>query len=319
MLKIALLDDYVNVAPRVVDWHQLGAVSVEVVNTSLMEDAAARIEALRPFDIIVAMRERTPLTADMIQDLDQLKLIVTTGMRNNSIDGVAARKAGVDLCGTQMIPYAAFEHAWALLMALAKQIPAEHMAMRDGAWQQHTGIGLNGRALGILGLGKLGSQMARAAAAFNMSVIAWSPNLTAERAEAQGARLVSKEALFETSDFLSIHLVLSDTTRNLIDAAAFARMKPSAYLINTSRGPIVNEAALIDALKAGQIKGAGLDVYDQEPLPVDHPLRTAPNVVLTGHTGYVIEEMHKTAYGQALENIFAWQEGAPIRVLNADA
>lgn len=316
MIRIAILDDYTHAAPKSAAWDRLNDVVIETVNTSLMGTDQARIAALKPFDVVVAMRERTVFSAAMLGALDRLKLLVTTGMRNSSIDMQAARSAGIDVCGTQMTPYAAFEHSWALLMALAKNIPAEHQAMRTGDWQQFSGVGLNGKTLGILGLGKLGQKMARAAQVFDMNVTAWSPNLTDARAAEHGVRRVEKEELFQTSDFVSIHLVLSDTTRGLVGQPELEQMKPTAYIINTSRGPLINETALIATLKTGRIAGAGLDVFDIEPLPSDHKLRGLDNVVLTGHTGYVIREMYDLAYGQALENIEGWRINAPVRVLN---
>lgn len=316
-MRIAILDDYTGAYAGSAAWDDLDGAQIEIVNTSLMDDPDARFAALEPFDIIVAMRERTPFPAALLSRLDRLKLLVTTGMRNNSIDMGAARAAGIDVCGTQMTPYAAFEHAWAMLMALAKNIPAEHQSMRTGGWQQHTGVGLNGKTLGVLGLGKLGQKMARAAQAFDMNVIAWSPNLTDDRAAEHGVTRVEKQALFETSDFLTIHMVLGDATRGLVGATELAAMKPSAVIVNTSRGPLIDESALVAALKDRKIGGAALDVFDVEPLPADHPLRGLDNVVLTGHTGYVIQEMFERAYGQALENIQAWQGGNPMRLLNA--
>lgn len=315
-MRIALLDDYTDAASGSAQWDRLGDATIRVVNTSLMPTEGERIEALKPFDIVVAMRERTAFTASVFAQLDQLKLLVTTGMRNPSIDMAAARARGVDVCGTQMAAYAAFEHSWALVMALAKQVPAEHQTMITGGWQKFTGVGLHGKTLGLLGLGKLGSKTARVGRAFDMNLIAWSPNLTQERAGEHGATCVEKDALFRQADFLVIHLVLSDATRGIVSAGDLGLMKPSAYLINTSRGPLVDEGALIAALSNREIAGAGLDVYNVEPLPSQHPLRQLDNVVLTGHTGYVIREMFDLAYGQALENIIAWKQGAPSRLLN---
>jgi phosphoglycerate dehydrogenase-like enzyme len=280
-------------------------------------DEAAVAEVLRPFQVIVAMRERTPFPASLLARLPALRLLVTTGMRNLAIDVAAARRQGVVLAGTEMLGHAAFEHAWALIMAVTKQIVREDRAMHAGRWQVGVGIGLKGRTLGVLGLGRLGSQIARIGQAFGMEVIAWSEHLSAERAAECGARRVDKDELFATADVLTIHLVLSERTRGLVGARELALMKRSAYLINTSRGPIVDEAALIEALRTGRIAGAGLDVYDVEPLPADHPLRRLDNAVLTGHTGYVVQEMYQLAYGQAVEDIRAWQAGTPIRVLSA--
>jgi len=316
MMRMAILDDYAGVARSSADWARLGGATIDIVNTSLMTTAAERIAALQPFDVIIAMRERTPFPASVLEHLPKLKLLITTGMRNSSIDMTAARACGVDVCGTQMTPYAAFEHSWALLMSLAKQIPAEHNAMATGGWQAFTGVGLHGKTLGIVGLGKIGAKMARAARAFDMNVIAWSPNLSQERAAEHGATRVDKDALFRGADFIVLHMVLSDVTRGLVGAHELALMKPSASLINTSRGPLVDETALVAALRNHDIAGAALDVFDIEPLPADHPFRQLENVVLTGHTGYVVREMFDLAYGQALDNVIAWQAGAPLRVLN---
>lgn len=315
-MRIAILDDYTEAAMNSAAWEKLGDAVIEVVNTSLMPTLVDQIEALKSYDIIVAMRERTPLLAQTLAELPQLKLLITTGMRNSSIDMIAARAKGLDVCGTQMTPYAAFEHTWALLMSLAKNIPAEHQSMRTGGWQKHIGVGLNGKTLGILGLGKLGQKAAQAAQVFGMNVIAWSPNLTDERATEHGVTRVEKDVLFRQANFLTIHMVLSEATRGLVGARELELMRSSAYLINTSRGPLVDEGALVEALQNHAIAGAGLDVYDVEPLPSDHPLRQLDNVVLTGHTGYVIQEMFDVAYGQALENILAWQSGTPMRLLN---
>lgn len=316
MTRIAILDDYAGAAMAAADWGRLGAAGVALVKPSLLATEAERIAALQPFEVLVAMRERTPFPAHYFDQLPNLKLLVTTGLRNLAIDMGAARAHGVDVCGTQMTPHAAYEHTWALLMALAKQIPAEHQTMIRGGWQSHTGVGLKGRTLGIIGLGKIGGKIAKIAQAFDMNVIAWSPNLTQERAAEHGVTCVDKDTLFQQADFVTVHMVLSDQTRGLVDQAALRAMKPSAYLINTSRGPLVDEAALIDTLAKRGIAGAALDVYDMEPLPADHALRQLDNIVLTGHTGYVIEEMYQLAYGQAVDNILAWQGGAPERLLN---
>ena len=278
------------------------------------EDAVA--EALADFDIVVAMRERTPFPASLMARLPKLRLLVTTGMRNLAIDMGAARARGVPVCGTALLPYAAFEHAWALILALAKRIPREDRLMREGGWQAGVSDGLHGKTVGVLGLGKLGAKVARVAHAFDMRVIAWSQNLTGEQAAEHGATRVEKDALFRESDIVTIHMVLGDRTRALVGKHELALMKPTAMLVNTSRGPIVDEAALVEALRAGTIAGAGLDVFDTEPLPVDHPLRSIPSTVLTGHTGYVMQENYALSYRQAVEDILAWLAGNPIRVLN---
>jgi phosphoglycerate dehydrogenase-like enzyme len=316
MIRIAILDDYQNTARDCADWNAIpGDPEIVAFDQHLAgEDAVA--EALADFDILVAMRERTPFPASLFPRLPKLRLLVTTGMRNLAIDMEAARASGVPVCGTALLPYAAFEHAWALILGLAKRIPSADRLMRDGGWQAGVSDGLHGKTLGVLGLGKLGAKVARVAHAFDMRVIAWSQNLTHQRAAECGATRVEKDALFRESDILTIHMVLSDRTRALVGKRELALMKPTAMLVNTSRGPIVEEAALVEALGAGTIAGAGLDVFDHEPLPVDHPLRSIPNTVLTGHTGYVMQENYALGYTQAVEDIQAWLAGDPIRVLN---
>jgi len=315
MKRIAILDDYQNAALEAADWGSLTECKVTVFD-SYIPDPGQLTQVLQPFDIIVAMRERTPFPASLIGQLPTLKLLVTAGMRNLSIDMDAARDAGIVVCGTEMLAYPAFEHAWGLILALTKQIAKEDHVMKTGGWQQGYGVGLNGKTLGVLGLGKLGAQVARVGQAFGMNVIAWSENLSDERAAEVGVQRVSKDQLFSTSDVISIHLVLSERTRGLVGEAELAGMKPTGYLINTSRGPIIDEAALLGALTSNAIAGAGLDVFEVEPLPKDHPLRKLENVVLTGHTGFVVRELHELVYGQAVEDIGAWISGAPLRVLN---
>jgi phosphoglycerate dehydrogenase-like enzyme len=316
MSRIAILDDYQNAALGAADWTGLEGCEVTVFDRHLGHDEAAVAAALAPFEVVVAMRERTAFPASLLARLPRLRLLVTTGMRNLVIDMNAARAQGIVVSGTAMLGHVPFEHAWALILAVTKQIPQEDRAMHAGRWQQGIGIGLAGRTLGVLGLGRLGAKVARIGLAFDMKVIAWSQNLTAERAAECGVIRVEKDELFASSDVLTIHLVSSPRTRGLVGAHELSLMKPSAYLINTSRGPIVDETALIEALRAGRIAGAGLDVYDSEPLPPDHPLRALDNAVLTGHTGYVVQEMYAIAYGQAVENIRSWLDGAPLRVLD---
>jgi phosphoglycerate dehydrogenase-like enzyme len=265
------------------------------------------------------MRERTPFPAALFVRLPNLKLLVTTGMRNAAIDLEAARKHGVTVCGTDMLPYPTAELTWGLILALARNIAREDRAMREGKWQTTIGTGLKGKTLGLLGLGRLGAQVGAIGRAFGMEIIAWNQNLTAERAAAAGARLVDKETLFTTADIISIHLVLGERTRGLVKAGDLARMKPSAFLVNTSRGPIVDERALLAALESQRIAGAAIDVYDDEPLPAEHPLRRVPNTVLTSHLGYVTVENYRLAYGQAVDAICAYLAGAPIRVISAPA
>ncbi|TFH48196.1 MAG: D-2-hydroxyacid dehydrogenase family protein [Lysobacterales bacterium] len=316
MNRIAILDDYQNTARDCADWDSIPGSPEIVAFREHMPDEAAVAEAIANFDIVVVMRERTPFPESLMARLPRLQLLVTTGMRNLAIDMQAARARGVTVCGTALVPHAAFEHAWALILALVKRIPSEDRVMREGGWQGGVSTGLHGRTLGVLGLGKLGAQAARVAHAFGMRVIAWSQNLSDEQAAAHGAERVDKNSFFRESDIITIHLVLSDRTRALVGKHELALMKPTAMLINTSRGPIVDEAALIEALRAGSIAGAGLDVFDTEPLPADHALRTLANTVLTGHTGYVMQENYVLSYSQAVEDIKAWLDGSPIRVLN---
>ncbi len=317
MTRIAILDDYLKLALQRAEWNSLpNEAQLQVFHHHLGdEDAVAA--ALLEFDVLVLMRERTPLPASLIARLPRLKLVVTTGMRNLAIDMAAARARDIDVCGTPMLGYPAFEHAWALLLALAKNIAREDRLMHAGGWQAGPTAGLRERTLGVMGLGKLGSQAARVGSAFGMNVIAWSQNLTEDRARECGASRVDKDTLLASSDFITIHLVLSDRTRGLIGADELARMKRTAYLVNTSRGPIVDEQALIAALRDGVIAGAGIDVFDVEPLPDDHPLRSLDNVILTGHTGYSTREAFDVMYPDCVECVKAWMEGSPIRVLNA--
>jgi len=313
MARIAVLDDYQHVAHRFADWSRLGEHELTFIHEPL-EDVAA---ALEPFDVVCAMRERTAFPADVFDGLPNLRLLVTTGMRNASIDMDAAAAHGVVVCGTEVPSTPTAELAWGLVLALARHIPHEGGGMREGGWMTTVGVDLNGRTLGILGLGRLGSIVARYGAAFGMGLVAWSENLTAERAAECGAELVRKDELFSCADVVTIHLVLSRRTRGLIGAQEISLMKPTAYLVNTSRGPIVDEEALLDALDSGRIAGAGIDVYDREPLPADHPLRRSPNTVLTPHLGYVTENTYRVFYGQTVEDVEAWLAGEPMRVIAA--
>jgi len=315
-VKLAILDDYQGVALDSADWSQVDqSADISIFDTHL-GDADAVVRALDGFDIIVAMRERTPFPQCVLERLPKLRLLVTTGMRNLAIDLAAARKQGIDVCGAPMLGYPAAEHAWALILALVKQIPAENLSMHRGGWQASLSTGLQNNTLGILGLGKLGAQVARVGLAFGMNVQAWSANLTPDRCTECGVVCASREELFATSDIVTVHLVLSDRTRGLIGTTEFQMMKPTAYLVNTSRGPIIQESALVSALQSGSIAGAGLDVYDTEPLPQNHPLRDLDNAVLTGHTGYVMRENYVTGYRGVVEAISAWLNGEPVRLLN---
>jgi phosphoglycerate dehydrogenase-like enzyme len=316
-LRCAILDDYQQVALQMADWTSISdQVELDIFHEHMdQEDELA--QALGGYDMIIIMRERTPFRASLFARLPKLKLLITTGMRNASVDLQAAASHGVVVCGTGGIPTPTVELTWALILGLARNIAQEHHALRNnGPWQSSVGTDLFGKQLGLLGLGKLGSQVARIGMAFGMDVVAWSQNLTRERADEIGVRLAaSKEELLESSDFVSIHLVLGERTRGLIGASELKLMRPSAYLINTSRAPIVDQEALAEALHNRWIAGAGLDVYEVEPLPEAHAFRTLPNVLTTPHLGYVTEENYKTFYRDAVEDIRAFLAGEPIRRL----
>ncbi len=319
VVRIAVLDDYQEVALKMADWKSLPAETrVETFKNHIsgIDEVA---ESLQYFQIVMAMRERTPFPRSLLEKLPNLKLLVTAGMGNASIDMVAARELGITVCGAPGLGYPTAELTWGLILGLVRQIPQEDKATRSGAWQVSLGIGLQGKVLGVMGLGRLGSQVAAVGKAFQMSVIAWSQNLTAERATECGATLVSKDELMAQSDILTIHLVLSDRTRGLVASRELGLMKPTAYLVNTSRGPIVDEAALVEALENNTIAGAALDVFDEEPLPLDHPLRKQANTVITPHLGYVTLETYQEFFGHAVEDIAAYLKRDPIRVINAPA
>ena len=316
-MRIAILDDYQSVALRSADWDAVGDDAGVVAFRTHLDDPEALAQRLAAFDVVVAMRERTAFDAALFARLPALQLLVTTGMGNAAIDMDAARDAGVMVCGTGGLAYPTAELTWGLILALFRKIPAEDAATRAGRWQTTLGVGLRGKTLGVLGLGRLGSRVARVGLAFDMRVIAWSANLTRARTDEVGVELApSKAALLAESDVATIHLVLSDRTRALIGAPELALLRPTAYLVNTSRGPIVDEAALVDALRARAIAGAALDVFDREPLAADHPLLALDNVVLTPHLGYVTKETYAVFYGEAVEDICAFRDGAPLRVLN---
>jgi phosphoglycerate dehydrogenase-like enzyme len=318
MLRIAILDDYHDVALKMADWSVLrDRCEITVFNHAFRdEDEAAG--ALAPFDILCTMRERTRMPASLIARLPALKLITITGARNRTLDLVASAARGIVVSGTGRRGHghlATPELAWGLILSLARHIPHEAARMREGGWQTTMGHVLAGKTLGLMGIGRLGSRMVPVARAFDMDVIAWSPNLTPERAAASGAVHVAKDELLRRSDVLSLHLVLAETTRGIIGASELALMKPSAYLINTARAPLVDEAALTDVLRSGAIAGAGLDVHYREPMPDDDPFRTLPNVVLTPHLGFTVEELFRVFYEDTVENIAAFLDGAPIRLL----
>ena len=314
--RCAVLDDYQNVALTMADWSTVSRdIDVTVFNEGLGDrDAVAR--ALQGIQIVCAMRERTPFPRALIEKLPDLKLLVTTGLRNASIDVAAAKERGVVVCGTEGAKHPTAELAIGLMLDLARDISRENARMKAGeAWQSTVGGDLFGHTLGIIGLGNLGQRVAKVGLAFGMRVLAWSQNLTPEKCKEAGVEYASKEDLLRQSDFITIHVQLSDRTRGLLGGAELAQMKKSAFLINTSRGPIIDEAALIAALKSGSIAGAGLDVFNVEPLPRDHIFRTLDNVVLTPHLGYVTRDGYRIFYGGTVEAIRAWLDGKPIRVI----
>jgi D-3-phosphoglycerate dehydrogenase len=311
-MRCAVLDDYQNAALRFADWSPT-QVELKIYNEHF-ESAVALRQAILDFEIVVAMRERTPFDRALLETLPNLRLLQTTARRNPAIDLHAAEELGILCCGTDALPYPTAELTWGLILGLTRDIAHEQANFRAaGHWQTRVGRDLNGRTLGVLGLGTLGAQVARIGQAFGMKVIAWSHHLQSEQCLALGVEHVSKSELVRRSDVLTIHTQLSRRTEHLIDWEDFAAMKPSALLINTSRGPIVREAALVHALSNGLIAGAGLDTFDIEPLPKDHPLRSLPNVVATPHMGYVSEDNYRLWFGQIVENICAWREGRVLR------
>lgn len=315
--RCAVLDDYQNAALSSADWSPLaGEVEVKTFNKGL-GDVNAVADALQGFQIICAMRERTPFSRALLEKLPDLKLLVTTGLKNAAIDVAAAKEKGILVCGTESLAYPTAELTIGLMIDLARKISFETARMKAGEpWQVTIGGDLNGRTLGVLGLGKLGSRVAKVARALDMKVLAWSQNLTPEKCAEAGVTYATKEELLGQSDFVTIHLVLSPRSKGLIGAAEFGLMKKSAYIINTSRGPIIDEAALIDALTNKTIAGAALDVYDTEPLPKGHPLRSLPNALITPHLGYVTQENYRVFYEQTVEDIRAWLDGKPLRVIS---
>lgn len=317
MLKCTILDDYQKVATSIGKWSIVEPhVKVQSFQHHFFNEDDL-VNAVFDQDILAIMRERTLFNASLLSRLPNLKLLVTSGMRNAAIDLEYAKKQGITVCGSHNLSEPAAELAWALILSMARNITLENLALRtNGLWQNTMGIGLHSKQLGILGLGKIGRQVATVGKAFGMNIIAWSQNLTAEQAASCGVTLApNKTFLLENSDFVTIHLLLSERTKNLIQAADIACMRSSAYLINTSRAPIVNESDLVQALKDKRIAGAGLDVFDVEPLPMDHPFRTLPNVLATPHIGYVTKENYKIYFEQAIENIVAFLDKNPIRIL----
>ena len=313
-VAVAILDDFQNVTRTLANWERLPRhVAVSVFNDHVEGEALVR--RLQPFDVLVLTRERTPLPRRLVEQLPKLKLVVTAGMRNLGIDFAACRERAILVCGTGSGSSPTAELAWGLILALARRIPDEDRALRAGKWQTTIGVSLQGKTLAVLGLGRLGTQVARVGLAFGMNVIAWSQNLTPERAADAGCTRVEKADLFRMADVLTIHLLLSERTRGIVGENELALMKPTAFLINTARAAIIDEPALTDALIGGRIAGAGLDVFTQEPLPADAPILRAPNTVLTPHLGYVTRETYDVYFPQALEDIEAWLAGNPTRVL----
>ena len=312
-MRIVVLDDFQEVAATFADWNALDA-DVEFISRPIVDDDDL-VKVLHGAEVVVAMRERTAFPAGRLQRLPDLRLLVTTGRVNASIDVEAARALGIVVCGTESTTSATPELTWGLILSVLRSIPAEDAAVRGGGWQSTVGGDLDGHRLGVVGLGRLGTKVARVGAAFGMEVVAWSQNLDAERADGLGVRAVSKDELFSTADVVSIHYKLSERSRGLVGAAELEAMKPGSILVNTSRAGLVDTDALITVLEAGGIRGAGLDVHDEEPLPVDHRLRSTPRTVLTPHLGYVTEDTYRIFFTQAVEDIAAWISGEAIRVI----
>jgi phosphoglycerate dehydrogenase-like enzyme len=318
-VRIAVLDDYQGVALTSADWspvtdHATASSTVDVFRDHLSEPTAL-VARLEPYDAVVVMRERTPLPREVLTRLPRLRLVVTTGRRNPSIDTAAAAEAGITVCGTDSLPSGPAELTWALVLGLARHLVTEATAVRDGGWQTTVGRDLAGHTLGLVGLGRIGTQVAGVARAFGMDVVAWSRSLTPGRAADAGARAASLDEVLSTSDVVSIHLVLAEGTRGLIGERELGLMRPDALLVNTSRGPIVDEQALLAALDRGHLGGVGLDVFDEEPLPAGHPLRRAPRTLLTPHVGYVTQDVYATFFRGVVEDVTAYLDGSPVRLL----
>jgi len=317
-LKLAILDDYQGTAKDLADWSKLPAgVEVEFFQDHIVDEDQL-VERLGDFDLVQGMRERTPFPRSVLSRLPNLRLLITTGRRNASFDIEAASELGITVCGTNGGGEGTTELTWGLILAMLRHIPEEERRSRAGSWGTTVGIGVKGKTLGLIGLGHIGSLVARVAKAFDMNVIAWSQNMTHERANECGATLVDKETLFRDSDIVSVHLVLSDRTRGLVGKSDLAFMKPSAYIVNTSRGPIIDEMALIDVLERKAIAGAALDTFVIEPLPKDHPFFKTPNTLISPHLGYVIDDSYEAFYAGVIENVRAFTSGEPIRTINED-
>ncbi|MEI5999062.1 D-2-hydroxyacid dehydrogenase family protein [Paraburkholderia bengalensis] len=312
-MKVAILDDYQNVSREMADWSSLDQrVDLTVFNDHVATDDDV-IARLLPFDIVCVMRERTPLPRHILARLAGLKLIVSTGTWNASIDEAAAAEFGIEILHTGYASTPTIEFTWALILAMARNLPQEHQSLRSGGWQISVGDELAGKTLGLLGLGRVGSAVGKIGQAFGMNVVAWSQNLTPDTAAQHGVKYATKDELFATSDYLSIHVRLSERTHHLVGAPEFARMKRTSRLVNTSRGPIVDTAALVDALETGRLAGAAVDVYDTEPLAPDHPLRRLPNALATPHIGYVSKELYRTFYGDTVRHVRRWLDDLPTR------
>ena len=318
-MKVAVLDDYQSVAESMADWSQLPPGAEVAFFSDHLTDETALAERLGGFDVVVGMRERTPFPRSLLERLPNLRLLVTTGRRNASFDIAAATELGVAVCGTDGAGEGPTELTWGLIIGLLRQIPLEDRRSREGLWGTTVGVGLKGKTIGLLGLGHIGALMARVANAFDLNVIAWSQNLTADRARECGATLVDQDTLFRDSDIVSIHVVLSQRTRGLVGTRELGLMKPTAYLVNISRGPIVDEAALVDVLQRKAIAGAALDTFDVEPLPEDHPLLRLDNTLICPHLGYVTDDSYRAMYAGAVEDIRAFASGEPVRVINGEA
>ena len=307
-MKVAILDDYQNVALQLADWSGVRNYAEITTFNDHVADASAVVERLRPFEVVCVMRERTPLTKEILQQLPNLRLIASTGPRNASIDTQTAIDLGIVVTATGYDATPTIEFAWSLILASMRGIDRETASLKAGGWQTGVGANLHGKTLGVLGLGNIGKEVARIGLAFGMRVIAWSQNLTEEKASAAGTTLVDKQTLFREADVVTVHLVLSGRTKGLVGTPEFALMKPTARFVNTSRGPIVNEAALIEVLQARKIAGAAVDVFDTEPLSADHPFRKLKGILATPHIGYVTEDLYRIFYGDAAANIAKWLE-----------
>lgn len=316
-VRVAVLDDYNGAAAHSADWQRLSAIAAVTFFNDHLTDQRQLAVRLRDFEVVVIERERTPFRRDLLAALPALRLLIATGPVNWSIDFACAAERGITVCGTEAVQTYTPELTLGLLLALARRIVAEDRVVRAGGWQAGVGCSLNGKTLGLVGLGRVGRMVATLAQPFGMNIVAWSQNLTDDAAASVGVRRIGKDELLATADFVSLHVVLSERTRGIIGAAELSRMKRSAFLVNTSRGPLVDEAALIAALTERTIAGAALDVFDVEPLPPAHPFRTLDNVIVTPHVGYITDEQCRLFYGQVVENILAYVAGKPIRLLDA--